>query len=265
MRAMMFPAAAAAILMSAPASAATLLDFSLYARGNAWISGGGNGNIGSATFSNTNGVTAPRPAAPTNYTSWSAATDALSRNALDASARLAAQASTGGFSTEGWSGNVILTGTTGGVNVFNLTAAQYAQINQLTFRGSGTGAIVNVAGDGSFDNFVNINGSPFATDRLIFNFAQASGFQMGGFNLNGTLLAPNATVTLKGGNIGGSVIGGHVNSDGAFIGGVGFSGLAATQAVPEPATWATMIAGFALVGFAMRRRRHVVGRGLATA
>jgi hypothetical protein len=32
---------------------------------------------------------------------------------------------------------------------------------------------------------------------------------------------------------------------------------AASPAVPEPATWAMMIAGFGMVGFAMRRSRKV--------
>jgi len=34
----------------------------------------------------------------------------------------------------------------------------------------------------------------------------------------------------------------------------------AMPAVPEPASWAMMIAGFGLVGAAMRRRRHASGR-----
>jgi hypothetical protein len=34
----------------------------------------------------------------------------------------------------------------------------------------------------------------------------------------------------------------------------------ATAAVPEPATWAMMIAGFGMVGFAMRRRQRAVAR-----
>jgi hypothetical protein len=35
---------------------------------------------------------------------------------------------------------------------------------------------------------------------------------------------------------------------------------AATAAVPEPATWAMMIAGFGAVGYAMRRRQKVTAR-----
>lgn len=45
------------------------------------------------------------------------------------------------------------------------------------------------------------------------------------------------------------------NSDNIGVDNVRFGqGLAATPAVPEPATWAMMIAGFGLVGGAMRRR-----------
>ena len=47
-------------------------------------------------------------------------------------------------------------------------------------------------------------------------------------------------------------------------GGGTFSGNASfTQAVPEPATWAMMLFGFAGIGFAMRRRRGDRGMALA--
>lgn len=36
-----------------------------------------------------------------------------------------------------------------------------------------------------------------------------------------------------------------------------------TNAVPEPATWLSMIAGFALAGFAMRRRKRVAAHAMA--
>ncbi len=44
---------------------------------------------------------------------------------------------------------------------------------------------------------------------------------------------------------------------GTFIGGVGVEGLSGLTAgaVPEPASWAMLIAGFGLVGATMRRRR----------
>ncbi len=65
-----------------------------------------------------------------------------------------------------------------------------------------------------------------------------------GFSLYGTALERAGPFT-------GSVPAFIEYSDGRFIG----QGATVNGAVPEPATWATLIAGFALLGYALRRRQ----------
>lgn len=256
-------AAVAGLIVAQPAVAGQVLgDYNVYATGPAHISGGSYGDIASGSFTNANGTGGG------NFISQTASTAALDAKAHSLSAEYAAMAATGALTSGQWTPNdATLTGTSSGLNVFNIDGSRYGSLYALSFAGPGTGAIVNISG-ASFSNFVNINFGNLQADQVLFNFFDANSVYMGGFNFKGSILAPNARVQLQGGSVTGSVIGNSFYSEGTNIGGAAFSGLTVDDqvagAVPEPATWAMMILGFGLIGGAMRRRRGQIA-GVAAA
>ncbi len=113
------------------------------------------------------------------------------------------------------------------INAFGLDIATIAR----GFVGSSSGAFV-----------LTVNGTPYT-----YNYSGSSGFGFLGITTD-TAFSSLTITTSK------------VND--SLFDTVRFGTLAAaTPAVPEPATWAMMIAGFGLVGGAMRRRRTQVAFG----
>lgn len=238
-----------AALVAQPAAAADIFDYNVYASGNVHVSGGTYGDIASGSLTN-NGA---------SVSSHTASSGALDSSAQALSAQLLAMTPTGSFSYGSWDGDVRLTGSSSGVNVFNIGDAgnpTWGQLNTLTFSGPGTGAIVNVWG-ASLTNWVNFNLGGLAADKVIFNFHEADAVSMGGMIVPGSVLAPYSLVTLNGGGVEGAVVASALHGEGAFVGGAAFTGLPATgPAVPEPATWLMMIVGFGAIGAIMRRRKR---------
>lgn len=247
-------AAALSLVTIQPASAATILDYNVYASGSATISGGSYGDIASGSFTNANGP------GGTNYTSWTSSSPSLDSAAADFSSQLAGMTATGTVTHGQYTpGNVTLTGTSTGINVFNIDGADtpdWSSLYALSFSGPGTGAIVNVWGS-SLTNYVNLNFGGLAADQVIFNFLEADTVALNGMNVKGSILAPGALVKIQGGAVEGAVISDGFSSAGAKIGGTNFTGVVpgvSPGAVPEPATWALMLLGFAAIGAAVRRR-----------
>lgn len=241
-------AAAVALASFQPAAAATIFDYNVYASGSASLSGGSYGNVASGSLSN----------GGAGVTSHVASTAALDTSAQQISSQFLAMTPTGSFSYGGWSGDVRLTGTSSGVNVFNIGDAgnpAWSQLNTLTLTGPGTGAIINVWGS-SLTNWVNLQFGGYDPDKVILNFHQASAVQMGGMNVGGTILAPTASVSLNGGSVAGSVVSQSFSAQGATVGGAGFSELPShAPGVPEPGTWLMMILGFGAIGAVLRGKR----------
>lgn len=143
-----------------------------------------------------------------------------------------------------------------GLVVFDLTASQLnADLanNQVAFSGNAgvTGFIVNVTGNYSESSGINFN---TAQQNAIFNFTNATTVSLG--NWKTSVLAPDASLSIQNGYLDGSVFaasfngGGELHNDNLYDG-------ALPSTVPEISTWAMMLAGFGLVGFAMRARRGV--------
>ena len=179
-----------------------------------------------------------------------------------ASLALAGMQTTAGNDTSAYYGRLTLHAANdgSGVSVFNLTDAIFGYNEfALNLANANDPVIINITGDGSYDwNANSINGLNWTVaDNIIWNFSDASVL-----NLNrevfGSVLAPFATVT-NANQLSGSIVAGKMNMKGqvqlgTFGGDVHFRD-ATAGAVPEPATWAMMIAGFGLVGAMMRRRR----------
>jgi choice-of-anchor A domain-containing protein len=146
-----------------------------------------------------------------------------------------------------------------GTSVFNLTDAIFAfgefdmQLADPTLT-----VIVNIFGDGSYDWNANaiqgLNAS--LNDNIIWNFSDATTLNVNRMT-HGSILAPYARLANRA-DMEGSIVAASFQQSGqvhlgTFNGNIGFE-----EPVPEPASWAMMIAGFGLVGAMMRRRRSAL-------
>lgn len=158
----------------------------------------------------------------------------------------------------------------GDYGVFTMTKAQFEKQNynfDTLFTGvaSTKTVIINVVGSGGFteDNGANNNLSGTQASNVIWNFTDASAVSVK--NWGGSILATKATVT-NSSTITGSVVAKIFNQNGEVHLGT-FNGttryLVTSEGppaggVPEPASWVTMLAGFGLIGFVIRRRRGML-------
>ena len=165
----------------------------------------------------------------------------------DLSAQLANLTATSGTSLVNGKFNA---GSNTGVVVFEMTGAELASdlVNHdISFAGNGvTSYIINVIGD-----FTERSSTHFNVDQedALFNFEDATKVNLGQWGAS--ILAPDAAVKItSGGNIEGSLFaeqflgGGELHNNNLFNGALPTTALV-TAPVPEPSTWAMLIAGFA--------------------
>jgi choice-of-anchor A domain-containing protein len=147
---------------------------------------------------------------------------------------------------------ITLTGTNSGVNVFYVSSTQLATAWGLYVDvPTGATAVVNVEGTQvSFKNGVNSADGGYSLDssRVLYNFYQASEVDLGGINIQGSVLAPNATVNFNGGNFDGTLVAGDLVEQNLAMGYSKFQGNLPTAPVPEPSS--AMGFGFGLIGMA---------------
>jgi choice-of-anchor A domain-containing protein len=202
----------------------------------------------------------------TDFTNTLTSQAADIKNSLQSlSQNLKALTTTSGVSVGGDSNNQKINVTGTGLQVLNWTEAMFegASDNQqleITIP-SGATLVVNVAGT---DIDFNRNFNTFSNmQNVLFNFYEATTVDIGR-QFSGSILAAYATVTAgNSGNVDGTIIGNNVVQNGngeihnAYFQGdlSSLSGGGSSPVVaPEPSTWAMLILGFGLVGFAMRAR-----------
>lgn len=146
-------------------------------------------------------------------------------------------------------------------------AAQSISLSPAAPDGSISGSFQNVAiPGGSFSNIFNFTlpsaGDLNATISSIFRQAQNNNVDFTGVTLNGQALTIGSTGNVEfrflnglGVNSGPQTlaVNGSSGGNGSYAGTLSFAPQLA--GVPEPAAWATLIFGFALVGTSMRRNR----------
>ena len=177
-----------------------------------------------------------------------------------ASKALTALATTAGNSTRSDWGKLTLTAQDdgSGFSIFNLTDAIFgAREFDLRLANPDDTVIINISGNGAYKWQSNALGGLNWTvaDNIIWNFADATSLDIGR-EVFGSILAPWASVT-NSAQLSGSIVAGTMKMGGQVQLGTfnGRTPFADTTAVPEPATWAMLIAGFGLVGLALRRRK----------
>lgn len=152
-------------------------------------------------------------------------------------------------------------GSNTGVVVFEMTGAELAHdlVNHdISFAGSGvTSYIINVIGD-----FTDPSSTHFNVDQedALFNFEDATKVNLGQWGAS--ILAPGAAVKITSGSLFAEQFlgGGELHNNNLFNGALPATALV-TAPVPEPSTWAMLIAGFAglaYLGWRKARKGAVV-------
>jgi choice-of-anchor A domain-containing protein len=197
--------------------------------------------------------------APVNFTDLQTSVKSTSSNLAKLSATGTSSVAYGGMT---------LTGSKQAVEVFNLTGSQLSSINNFSFSNLDKDAtlIINVSGKdaiGFNQNGVSLDG--FSKYNVVYNFYQATDLNIQNVGVQGNLLAPLATVRGASGQINGEVIVGNwlsnvqVNTNNYFKP-VNVAGYMSTSPVPEPETYAMLLAGLGLIGFTARRRKLAAAR-----
>jgi choice-of-anchor A domain-containing protein len=213
----------------------------------------------------------------------------LLSGAKTTSAALAALPTTTGdtISNDGY-GDITLEANSSGVNVFDLPAGDFGSNHSIFLDlagGTTATVIINVSDAGSVvqdggafyvDGNDNINACSHGAGSLLclqasdtlFNFTGATSLKLENYDLVGSLLAPDTgAFTFSGGAVNGvAILGGDVTASGGFeLHNFGYDGenpLSAAPA-PEPEVWVMLIAGFALAGACLRRRRSSARSAIA--
>ena len=158
-------------------------------------------------------------------------------------------------------GGMTFTGTNATVNIFTVSGADLATTNNFNVNApSGSLVIFNINGlSDQFSGGINLNG--LASSNVLFNFFQATTLNLNNIGVKGTILAPNAALNLNGGGVDGQVLAKSITGSNFDITNTRYSGALARPVgpIPEPGTWAMMLTGFGIVGFAMRRRSKATG------
>lgn len=240
-------------------------NYSVIAGGNFSYSNGtlagGYYAAGATTIApNTNLSTTPASAAP----AISFAT--TSANVSATSSAIGTLASTGKLTSNPWyAPEVTLSSGAGGaksVEVFTMKASDFASITNLksALDSSVTKTVIfNLSGNANWGNM----GMGVLNDyNVLFNFTDASSVTFNSIDVLGSVLAPNAVISGSNGNILGTVVAGDWNANLTLGNSKAFAATdvagfaAAVSPVPEPETWAMLLAGLGLAGFAARRRKN---------
>ena len=142
------------------------------------------------------------------------------------------------------------------LQVFSISGTDLQSRNQIVVNSVPTTSTILVNVTGGFAQLASLDGaSPFAPfgDKVLFNFKDATQVNLANTGLDASILAPNAVITSSSGYIEGIVIAKDWNGDFA-VKNVGT--LPNVMAVPEPETYAMMLAGLGLMGFVARRRKQ---------
>lgn len=164
-------------------------------------------------------------------------------------------ASSGDFSTSGGSLADVLTDKDAGTYAFSFSEGAFVELgftDNLVINGMGNDLVLFELGVAD-PLTVTIGGVTLEV------LTAATGFSAGGFSLNAIALDLDLFGIADGGSISSLRLAFPINQESGTVSSTSLVGALNSQSitggVPEPTTWAMLIAGFGLVGAAARRRR----------
>jgi len=235
------------------------------------IVAGGSLNIGFGTIGSSNGTAVygvSNPSATLNVQQWfptgtfskgnssTANFSAAQQQLTTLSSTVSALKSNGSVIQQN-SGYTLVGSQSADVDVFNINTSNLDNLtldlaslkSTATIIINDSASTINLSGD-----FSSLAG--FASSTL-FNFTNATSTSVTGAYVWGSILAPDATFSGTG-HLQGTLVANAVTAtkDGSTveIGALGFKPVTVTTAVPEPESYALLLAGIALMGFVIRRK-----------
>ena len=153
-------------------------------------------------------------------------------------------------------GGLTLTGDgSSSVQVFSISGTDLQSRNQIVINNVPLSSSLLVNVTGAFAQLASLDtSSPFDPfgGNVLFNFKDATQVNLAFTGLHASVLAPNALITSYSGHIDGIVIAKDWNGNFEMHPGAP----PVLLAVPEPETYAMMLAGLGLMGFVARRRKQ---------
>jgi len=156
------------------------------------------------------------------------------------------------------SGTMVFNANNANLAVFDLAASDAGKALELSNVGANTTVIINLQRDlqGGIINLGNHSYTGFTPGHVLFNFVGGGSITFAAAEVSASFLAPLADFSGSNGHINGQIIVGSW-SGGIQVNDAAFTGV---TPVPEPQTYALMLAGLGVVTCFSRRRRQTTSR-----
>ncbi|MDB6001106.1 MAG: hypothetical protein JWP52_2805 [Rhizobacter sp.] len=196
--------------------------------------------------------------AVTQIDTFDKAVSAAQSDAIGYASQLAGLTATGKTANQ-YGGTQFTGDNTSDLTVFNISASDLTSTAWRTMSDVKAGSTVLFNVSGSKAALTTISGLDSFAGRVLFNFYEAQTLSISNLTVAANILAPDAAVTASNARVNGTVVMDDFYGSGFSFGTQAFTGrlpgVVSVSAVPEPQTWALMLAGLFSVVMLSRRRK----------